>query len=503
MSNQEQNKRSSWLDQLQEQSWNLELIITGFVLFGLFQLREFLALKEVQFRANEVNGFGWLFTETVNWYSFFNAFCGVFIFSLLALIFIRGLWIGAIGLRYVSGDIDFNRFKYNEKIKQFLHKKIGSFDDYIDSLENFSSSILAFAYLLFFASTAFLLYAFEVSLVTDLLQKLGMGGKSILGKIIVYLLVLPGAVVAFDFLTLGWLKTIKFPIFRNTFFALYRFVGIVTLSFLWRPILLNFLDQKYAKWLVISIPVLLFSLENYNGFTDYDYKFFPREDWYITDELAQTSFQPIHYDDLRQIEKEKGNYIKIRNLSLSKHIVEASIMKVFVKHTKGLDNFIARTDTSIALINNLGDNNRRKHSFIKKQPTTEYSAYFKERRALLYEQYDSMETNAQMDSLRLNFIAKERLAHRNYLTRLKTLTKQYYTFEINQQAVADSLVQLAFYVHPNLGEKGYICTFPLENVRLGINELTLNRKVYSDVRSAYALDDFSVPFIYEGVVESE
>jgi len=454
MSNQDNNNRTNWLDQLQEQSWNLELIITGFVLFGLFQLKEFLALKEVQFYANEVNGFGWLFTETVNWYSFFNAFCGVFIFSLLALIFIRGLWIGAIGLRYVSGDIDFDRFKYNDKFKQHLVRKIGSFDDYIDTLENFSSSILAFSYLLFFVGISFVLYFFEVSLITEVLQKLGVGQESILAKISTYLLLLPGFIVAFDFLTLGWLKTIKLPIFRTVFFALYRFVNAVTLSFLWRPILLNFLDQKYAKWLILAIPAIIFCLVNYNAYTDYDYKFFPRQDKSIYGEVMRTSFHPEYYDDLRQIEKEEGNYMKVWDLSLSKHIVESPLMKVFVKHTKGLDNFIEKMDSSIVVINNMESNNRREYSLVNKRPATEYAEYYKESVTAFKQQYDSMENSAQIDSLRLSFKKEEKLAYRNYLAHLKTIIKQYYSFEINQQTVSDSSVHLAFYVHPNLGKKG-------------------------------------------------
>ena len=500
MSNQDTNKRTNWLDQLQEQSWNLELIITGFVLFGLFRLREFLALKEVEFYANEVNGFGWLFTEMNNWYSFFNVFCGVFIFSLLSLIFIRGLWIGAIGLRYVSGDIDFDRFKYDNKFKQYLRQKIGSFDDYINTLENFSSSILAFTYLLFFAGISLMLYVLEISLFMELLQQLRVEKESILAKICNYPLLLPGYIVAFDFLTLGWLKTIKLPIFRTIFFTLYRFVGAITFSFLWRPILLNFLDQKYAKWLVLTIPILIFCLGKYEGYTDYDYKFFPRQDWQISGEVAEISFRPVYYDDLRRIEKEEGNYMKIWDLSLSSHIVDAPIMKVFVKYTTRLDNFIERMDSSIVVINNMERNNRREYSLLKKRPITEYAEYYEQREVAFYKHYNNMEAGIQADSFRLNFIEKEKLAHQNYLAQLKYIIKQYYSFEINQRMVPDSLVHLAFYTHPNLGEKGFLCTFPSENVHLGINELTLIRKIYVSKFSGYKDNGLTIPFIYEGKV---
>lgn len=504
MTNQKSNTRTKWLDQLQEQSWNLELIITGFVLFGLIQLKEFLELKEVQFYANEVNSFGWVFTETTNWWSFFNSFCGIFIFSLLVLIFIRGLWIGAIGLRYVSGDIDFDYFRYDDKFQQYFRQKIGSFDDYIHTLENFSSSILAFTYLLFFAGISLVLYGFEISLITELLQKLGIGEESILAEICSYLLILPGCIVAFDFLTLGWLKTIKLPIFRTIFFAFYRLVSTATLSFLWRPILLNFLDQKYAKWFIYIIPVVIYFLSNNQlSYTDYDYKFFPRISESFYQENMRTAFRPEYYDDLRQLEKQEGNFMKIWNLSLSNHVIESPIMKVFVKHTKSLDDFIARTDSSILLINNMGSKNRREYSLLKKRPAAEHAEYYKERETAFYEQKNSIETAAQKDSLTLNFITKEKRAYRDYLTNLKSIIKQYFSFEINQQAVPDSSVHLAFYVHPNLGEKGFICTFAVENVHLGINELTLKRKAYLISSKKYIEKDFTIPFIYEGSILSK
>ncbi len=497
MTNQNNNNRTKWLDQLQEQSWNLELIITGFVLFGLIRLREFLELKEVQFYANEADIYGGGINQATNMYAFFNDFCGLFIFSLLLLIFIRGLWIGAIGLRYVSGDIDFDEFKYHDKFKQHLRQRVGSFDDYIHTLENLSSSILAFTYLMFFVGISLVLYMFEVSLVIELLEELGIGNG--IREIVQIILIVLGAIVAFDFLTLGWLKTINIPIFKPLYFGLYRFVSSITLSFLWRPILFNFLDQKYVKWIVLIIPIVIYCLSGDRfSYTDYDYKFFPRLKQSFYEEHMRTAFQPKFYDDLRQAAKEEGNYATINNLSLSNHIIESPIMKVFVKHTKSLDDFIARTDSSILLINNLSSKNRREYSFIKKRPATEHAEYYEEREAAFYEQRNSMDIGTQKDSLTLNFIANEKLAYRDYLTRLKSIIKQYFYFEINQQRVPDSLVHLAFYVHPNLGEKGFICTFPLENVHLGINELTLKRKAYVTNSQVYIEKDFTIPFIYEG-----
>ncbi|MEL6945694.1 MAG: hypothetical protein AAFO82_23815, partial [Bacteroidota bacterium] len=268
--NQKENRLAQWLDQLQEQSWNLELIISGFALFGLFQLREFLEIRMYYLEANDFdlpNSFGTsLFALKIS--------LDIFIFSLLALVFTRGLWIGAIGLRYVSGEIDFEHFKYSHKVKQYLLRRVGSFDDYIQKLEHISSSIFAFTYLLFFIFFSILIYEIEANILYNLLSKIGDG---LIAEIFNTVFLISGIIVAFDFLTLGLLKRIKSPIFASIYLVLYTFVGIMTLSFLWRPIWYNFIDQRSTKWIAaFAVPFLiLFMVFDFTPFYTVGYKFFP------------------------------------------------------------------------------------------------------------------------------------------------------------------------------------------------------------------------------------
>jgi len=58
-------------------------------------------------------------------------FLFIMIFNLIIHIVLRGLWIGALGLRYVSGEIDYDNLNYSEKFTNYLKKKVGSFDNYI------------------------------------------------------------------------------------------------------------------------------------------------------------------------------------------------------------------------------------------------------------------------------------------------------------------------------------------------------------------------------------
>lgn len=502
------NKLAQWLDQLQEQSWNLELIISGFVLFGLFQLRESLAMQINYLGANDADLPNYFFTS----YFTLKVSLDIFIFSLLALVFTRGLWIGAIGLRYISGDIDFEHFKYSHRFKQFLVRRVGSFDNYIQKLEHISSSIFAFTYLLFFIFLSILMYEIEANVIYDLLSKIG---ADIIAGIFNSVFIVAGIIVAFDFLTLGLLKRIKFPIFTQVFLVLYRFVGIMTLSFLWRPIWYNFIDQRTTKWTAaLAVPFLItFMILDFTPFHNFGYQFFPKLKYKTESgrfssiyykENARTSIQSEFYDDLRTSEQEKGNYEVIGVMSLPSHRVEIPMLEVFVKYTKFMESFIERQDSGIIALNEVGVNSLQEFRIanlpVVKKTKSEYDEAYENRQEIYQQQYDSLQSidAIQADSLQNAFIKNEQLAYRSYLDHLKSIIKQSFSFEVNEQAVSAASITLNFHTHFNLGEQGFICTFPLDSVRLGTNYLTLKRKFYSEDVEKYYERDFSIPFIYVG-----
>ena len=131
------------LDSLQQQSWELELIISGFAIFGLFTAYE--PLKTAMINAQNEQ-------QIYSFVIYFLAFiaCSILLFNLLLHVVLRGLWIGALGLRYVSGDIDFDSLRYSAKFKNYLRKRIVSFDRYIANLENYCSILFAISFLLIF-----------------------------------------------------------------------------------------------------------------------------------------------------------------------------------------------------------------------------------------------------------------------------------------------------------------------------------------------------------------
>ena len=252
MSNNPQDRKfKKWLDILQQESWQLELIISGFAIYGLFMVIEpiELASQQAQDERNVYSGF--LFQGLlISWY--------ILTINLLAHVILRGLWIGAIGLRYVSGEIDYERLRYSPKFTRHLLKRVGSFDNYVATLEKYCSIIFAITFLLVFYLLGLLLIAFIFTLLglwiaSEDTPDWARGFIAI--PLIVFLAI--GTLLTFiDFVTQGWLKKKKWT--TAIYYPVYSLFKYLTLSVLYRPMVYNFLDTRFGRRLsLIIVPLYL------------------------------------------------------------------------------------------------------------------------------------------------------------------------------------------------------------------------------------------------------
>lgn len=235
------------LDSLQQQSWELELLISGFAIFGLFTAYEPLEIEMINAEnQQQVYSFAIHFIALIA--------CSILLFNLLLHVVLRGLWIGALGLRYVSGDIEFDKLKYTEKFKNYLSKKIVSFDRYIGSLENYCSVLFAISFLLIFYVLAlamviicFVLIANFIIDNDDLPKWISQG----VGITLMFFIAIGMLLTFFDFITQGLLKRNKWV--AKVYFPIYWVFSFITLSFLYRPLVYNFLDHKFGKRLILLL----------------------------------------------------------------------------------------------------------------------------------------------------------------------------------------------------------------------------------------------------------
>jgi len=150
----EDSKFKKWLDILQQESWQLELIISGVAIFGLFQTFEPIINLTSSVAAKSMDDTSLSAISSVGFAAIIICLLSLTI-CLIIHVILRGLWIGAVGLRYFSGDIDYDVLNYTDTFKNYLKKRIGSFDKYIAKLEDYCSLIFALSFLLVFFFLSF------------------------------------------------------------------------------------------------------------------------------------------------------------------------------------------------------------------------------------------------------------------------------------------------------------------------------------------------------------
>lgn len=312
------------LDKLQQESWQLELIISGFAIYGLFAANEPLELKA---SASAITGA----VEIGQFWTILLICCQIFTFNLIIHVLLRGLWIGAIGLRYVSGDINYSTLNYSEKFTSYLKRKVGSFDKYIANLEIYCSIIFAASFLMIFYVIGFFTVTVSFVLITKSFEFLTFLPKWAIRTLIIALVipfVLSSLVVFIDFLGQGFLKKKKWT--STIYFPIYWVFSKLTLSFLYRPLAYNFLDNKFGKRLsFILLPIYLIIVT----ITSLEYK----NSNYLSTRNDSSEYQILseHYDDLST---EESSFINVA--SLPSKLIKTNYLPLFLLHNKEMEDII-------------------------------------------------------------------------------------------------------------------------------------------------------------------
>ncbi|MGB3851724.1 MAG: hypothetical protein WA958_17280 [Tunicatimonas sp.] len=252
---------SEWLDHLQRESWQLELIISGFAILLLIQGLEAAGELSDYFllhlQGNDSFG-GTLEFVAILGILAFGAAGVVLLTNLCIHLVLRGLWIGTVGLRSISQTIDYEQLRYSDRFKAYLSRKVGSYDEYILRLERICSVVFAFSFVIVFALLGFVLCFTVFGLISRAVLELGLFRW--LRRIVILLPLVTLLMYFVDFITFGGLKRIRNRYFTKLYLPVYRFWSLATLAFLYRPILYNMLDNPYGKrvaWLILPYLLVL------------------------------------------------------------------------------------------------------------------------------------------------------------------------------------------------------------------------------------------------------
>ncbi len=523
MTKKNENFFSEWLEKLQQESWQLELLISGFAIYGLFSFRDYLDKMGTQLVnfGEELSIFvliftlGILYTGTI-----------LFIINLLVHVIIRGLWIGAIGLRYVSGEIEYDKLKYNDRFLNFYKRKVGSFDRYIEKLEKFASVIFSYTFLLFFIFlSVFLFIAFLIigmEFLSKFQENLSISSSTIafelepLSFFFLMMHLLFGGLVAFDFVTLGLLKRIKQRHFSFLYLWIYRYMGWITLSFLWRPLLLNFLDSKFTRILFfLAVPYGIVILIFLPSFVLIGSSYYPEFD-HIKDMTKfspvfnKHMYNPVFYDD--ELDKHTNHNNRIDFFSIPSKRVSGKLFEVFINRSNTDENLIPRKDSTLVKIRNKGLINRLfgDVGYESEEAEKKSADFYQARRAMDKERKKMIKESDQPEALleqwkienhaaKKAFKAQELLDYEANFTAIKKILQGSFQIKINNIPVDPQLLECDYFIHPNNEEKGMLCFFPLDSLRVGRHFLTVDKvKTLRDTETGYDTISNTIPFIYDG-----
>jgi len=526
--NKKENFFSEWLEQLQQESWQLELLISGLALFGIWESRSLIDRLQYYFDVNVDGEYGFY---TIVLLKVLESGWAIFLTNLLIHIIIRGLWIGAIGLRYVSGDIDFDTFNYSEVFIKYYKKRIGSFDKYIERLEKVSSVLFSFTFLLFFMFLSFaavnLAFVLSINIFETLTSTSDLQARRIFPFVgMAYYGI--GLLVLIDFFTLGAFKKVKDRGFSLVYFWIYRFYSTVSLSFIFRPLLLNFIDNTYTRRLFfLAIPYSLIILFGGQGLFLEKNIFIPTfnsRTEYRT-QISKSSINWLYYDDLREAHFNtfnNGNDLpkkqKIYRVSLDQYENDDNSLSIFLEYQSGDDTYITES-TGIKPFRKSGLGHTIFAKGIEKDPglmkldsvyvirskllsqvirkpndtiSQELTSHYADDIAS-WKQHEEGDLATLRSELSSDLQAQKNNYMENKLNGIKGAIVDMHTFKINDVEIKPT--DSYFMEHPNLHEKGVICYFPLDSVGIGnhLLEVVKSRQQKDCSKGCYT-STFYLPF---------
>lgn len=243
------------ISMLQRQSWQLELIITGFALAGMISGADAFHDFIVKWR-DVMSNYGSLGTLGRGLLKGTHLAYFVVIFHFFLNVVVRCLWIGALTIRGVIGKEDYLAQRYHPIFDRFLRKRNGNFDEYINRLDTSASLIFAITFLMITILFGVITWTSIMGvIISSLTAAFGFTG-AIIGTFVVVIYLLFSSIYLLDFITGGMVKRGE----SRIYYPLYRAMGWLTLARLYRPLYYAIISNKWGKrliWLVIPYVVLI------------------------------------------------------------------------------------------------------------------------------------------------------------------------------------------------------------------------------------------------------
>ena len=446
----EENRKhvSDWLEKLQRESWNLELLVSGFSIFLLIQASQGLmsAIDFVNLHVSLSSSVEGLLRTLIlililaSW---------ILIFNLVVHVFLRGFWIGAVGLRSVQDKIDIDKLGYSEFFTEKLKRRVPSLDSMLERLDTLSSVIFSFTFLIVFMLLSMFLFFASISLFSYLFINIFEGllaRDSGLGKILftflrifIFSWLILGILYFIDTISLGFFKKFKWT--SKIFYPFYKWIGVITMAGVYRSIYYSLVSRFSKNKIRLALGVYLILLILLPCFKFDQYIFFPdnNDDF----ELSSNA-----YDDVR----EEDEFIKVA--SIPSMTIGEKFLPLFVRYrvrdNEGLEKFCT--------------------TFTPKKQ-------------------DGFNSGITLRNGNLS-VGSPFIAEENPGEALKCLN-EFYSVKIDSIIVQPDFY---FYKNPNRGERGIYTLINIDTLPVGKHDIFIHKKRLNKEQKFYEIEHAKIPF---------
>lgn len=319
-----------WLQRVQEQSWEPEVLISGIVLLILTRVPDAIDQLSMFLKTQSL----WIFYSSNIAHSL-SAFMKLaiywLIFGLAIHLILRSVWVSLVGLSYVfPKGINNDRLNYRGAFKKTI-EDIPSFPKQIEKLERACSMAYAITFLMFMIIIGFFIAISSIGLILVIWMALDYENfLMVLNKVDTYfnwvfaLLAIP---YILDFLTVGALK--RLPYINRIYRPIYVFLGTITLAPIYRPVYYGLVSNIKKRWVIVG-------LVGYCIISAYFYKKILTDDFGSHEMVHQTlgtSSYAGYYEDKAEAKISRWAHIPTDQ-------VDGQSVRLFVVHNSGLEDSI-------------------------------------------------------------------------------------------------------------------------------------------------------------------
>ncbi len=312
-----------WLEDLQQKSWEPEILLSGIVLYGMFKVPDLLDDFQIFFKAtifgnsNDINNLVGLFKMGIYW----------LITGLILHLICRGIWIGMVGLSYsFPNGIQHERLEYKGRFKNKI-ARTPSYELIVMRLEKISSSLFSVSFMLFMSLLGgylfFLVLLIIPFTISYLYFDISFDGLFIdVFKVYATVIFVTSIIGLIDFLSLGYFRRFKW--IAKIYWPIHQFISALTLSRFYRPIYYGMVSN-FNRWAFFFF-LLVFTVVSIMGAVTIANRDFPGDAYsrlsLWNDTRGYNSFGG-YYDD--QNEDEFSTQAQIQS-----DIISSDVIKLFV-----------------------------------------------------------------------------------------------------------------------------------------------------------------------------